>query len=173
MHALVSERKRDNEAARRLYERCGLRVECEGWAVEMDWSSADNLLDDSVAVVAFIPDVQQELATCARFGLEPERLARRRASGHIVPCALREGDSIAGFASFDPASPGAFPFCVARPGLARSLLASMKRHAHLASFGFVRLMVLGDGDLVAVLRGAGAEVTFELVQMGAPLGEPT
>ncbi len=49
----------------------------------------------------------------------------------------------------------------------------MKRHAHLASFGFVRLMLLGDGDLVAVLRGAGAKVTFELVQMGAPLGEPT
>ncbi len=108
--------KRDNEAARRLYERCGLRVDCEGWAVEMDWSCADNLLDDSAEAVAFTPDVQQELAACAQFGLEPERLARRRASGHIVPCALREGDSIAGFASFDPASPGAYPFCVARPG---------------------------------------------------------
>jgi len=60
-------------------------------------------------------------------------------------------------------------FCVADVDLARPLLEGCRAHADLARFDFLRLVADHDPALAGALVAAGAEVTFELWQMGAPL----
>jgi GNAT superfamily N-acetyltransferase len=160
--------KRENAAAIRLYERCGLRFELDAWAMRMEWAQVDGLERVSGAVV-FTPEAGEDAELGARFNLYPERIAALRARPGLVLIALREEGAPAGFAAFDPAFPGAYPFRVARPELARPLLDAIRPHARMDQFDFVRLTVEGDRPLADALKAAGAEVSFELVQMSAPL----
>jgi hypothetical protein len=66
-------------------------------------------------------------------------------------------------AVFDPAFPGAFPFRVARPALAKALLQGIRHHAR-PEHGFVNLVIEADSERVEWLRSAGANARFEIVQ---------
>jgi ribosomal protein S18 acetylase RimI-like enzyme len=161
--------KQDNERALRLYERCHLRIEHESWAMRIRWAQVDALVSDGAGALS--QKEPDDAAIAARFGLDRERLALLRARPGTVLVALREGDALVAFAAFDPAYPGLYPFRVARPGLARPLLDACRVHADRARFDFVRLVVEGDAAVKDVLRAAGAEVAFALLQMGAALGD--
>jgi ribosomal-protein-alanine N-acetyltransferase len=161
--------KRDNAAARRLYEQCGMTIERELWALQIGWAQVDALAADGAPAAAYTPGPDEDAAIAARFELDPGRLVSLRARPGTVMLALRDGGEPLALAAFDPRFPGAAVFCAARPGLARPLLDACRAHADLARFGFVRLVIDRDRALVNALVGAGAEITLELLQMGASL----
>lgn len=161
--------KRDNAPARRLYERYGMAVERDAWALELRWAAVAALPGDAAHVTAYEPPPDEDGEIAARFDLDRDRLATLRAQtgGRLI--ALREGGALAGYATFHPGFPGARIFCVARVGLARALLDACRAHADLARFDFVRISVEDDRALAGALVAAGAVVTLELFRMGAAL----
>ena len=62
------------------------------------------------------------------FSLSPGQLAGLRKSNRIL-LTLVEQTGVAALSAYDPAYPGAFPFRVKEPGLARALLEAMRPHA--------------------------------------------
>lgn len=160
--------KRDNLPALRLYERCGFLIEHETWAMRIGWAQVDALVGDSTAAV-MNPQPADDATIATRFDVAAERLALLRARSGTVLVALRDHGGIVAFAAFDPAFPGAYPFRVARTGVARPLLEACRIHADLHRFDFLNLAVEGDARLKDALSAAGAQISFELVQMGASL----
>jgi GNAT superfamily N-acetyltransferase len=160
--------KRDNTPALRLYHQSGFVIEHETAALRMTWAQVDTLADAGAAE-AFVVTPADDDAIAARFALERERLAfwRTRPTARLV--ALRQGDALVGFAVFDPTFPGAHPFRVARPDLARALLDGCRAYADLGGRDFLHITVEANPPLRAALAAAGAVVTFELVQMGAAI----
>lgn len=69
---------------------------------------------------------------------------------------------------FDPDFPGAFPFRVAAPTLARPLLEALRPHAR-PGVDAVGLVVEDDDALAALLVAAGATVRARMVQYEGPL----
>jgi GNAT superfamily N-acetyltransferase len=159
--------KADNAAAIALYERAGFSPEQRSWSTSLAWSALPALPDETGAS-AFPVAAAEDLGVAARFGIDPGRLALLRTRPGVVLLGLRSAESVVAFASFDPAFPGAYPFRVARPSLARPLLSAMLPHA-LERFDFVRVVVEDDRALLDALVAAGAGVLFEFVQMGGPL----
>ncbi len=156
--------KRDNAPALRLYERHGMAIERELWAMEIAWAQVDSLAGDREAA-AYTPAPEEDAAIAERFALDRGRLASLRANGMKV-LALREGGAPAAYAAFDPRFPGAAVFCAARVELARPLFEGCRTHADLARFDFLRLVVDSDRALADALVAVGAKITFELLQMG-------
>jgi GNAT superfamily N-acetyltransferase len=161
--------KRDNAPAIRLYERCGLQREHESFALRIGWTQLDGLAGDGEQAALFGVAPSDDQAIGARFALDVARITQLRARG-LVLLGLREASAIAGFAAFDPAFPGVYPFRVARPSLARPLLDALRPYADLARFDFVRLTVEADPVLNEALCEVGAELAFALYQMGGPIG---
>jgi GNAT superfamily N-acetyltransferase len=171
--------KRENTPAIRLYERNGFAHEEDVWALCIAWRDVDGLAGES-GTTAYIPQVPEYAALAERFGFEAGRLltVSSRAGCIILAlsleAALTDSHALAArapvaVAAFDPAHPGAYPFAVDRPSLARPLLEAMRAHALVDRFDFVRVSVMKDRALVDALRAAGAEVVFELMRMGATL----
>lgn len=161
--------KRDNEPAIRLYEGCGLAIEREVWALRIDWAKVDALAGER-ATTTLVPGDVDEAAIAARFGLLRERLAHLRARAGMAVVALRDASGeLVAYAAFDPQHPGAAVFCVARVALARPLFEACRAHADLAAFDFLRVTIDRDPALKDALVAAGADVTFELLLMGAAL----
>jgi GNAT superfamily N-acetyltransferase len=166
--------KRDNAPARRLYEQCGMAIERDLWVLKIGWAQLDALAGDGAAAAAYAPGADEDAEIAARFALERERLASLRARPGTKVIALRGGGGggggeIAAYAAFDPQFPSAAVFCASEVSLARPLLDACQAHADLARFDFVRLVVDSDRALVAALVAAGAEITFEILQMGGVL----
>jgi GNAT superfamily N-acetyltransferase len=167
--------KRDNAPARRLYEQYGMAVERESWAIRIGWAQVDTLAAEGAAhgagAGAYTPGPDEDAAIAARFEIDGYRLASLRARPGMAMIALRDDDGgeHLGCAAFDPRFPGAAVFCAARPGLLRPLLDACRAHADLARFNFVRLVIDRDRALVDALVDAGAEITLELLQLGASL----
>jgi GNAT superfamily N-acetyltransferase len=160
--------KRDNAPAIRLYESCGFRLELESWALRVPWAVAAKLPSGGGVAATIGP--ADDAAIAARFGLEPGRVASLRdRQGYVaVAVAVREGGELAGFAAFDPGFPGASPFCVARPELTGALLAACRAHAR-PEHDHIRLAIEGDRAAAELLIAAGAELTFEILRLAAPL----
>jgi hypothetical protein len=165
--------KRDNAPARRLYERCGMAIERDLWLLAVRWPQINALAGDrSVAAAApYVPEPDDEAVIADRFGLLPARLASHRARPGLTAVALREGGEPVAYAIFDPRLPGAVVLCAARPGLVRPLLDALRPHAPPSESDVVRVVIDGEHHLMQLLVGAGAEVVFELVQMGGRLAE--
>ena len=153
--------KRDNHPALRLYERCGLRLEHESFALKIAWERVPPL-DVSERLAARDDDA----AIAARFEIPVERLASFRARSAYRLVTVRDGADIVAFAAFDPTFPGAATFCATRPEHAHALLAAMRRHADPA-YDFVRISVEGDRALADAVIALGAELVFEILRLGA------
>jgi hypothetical protein len=120
-------------------------------------------------VAAATLDPADDAPFARRFGVDAARFAVLRARPGRVVVGLRERGEPVGFAVFDPAFPGAHPLRVARPTLARPLLEACRRHADLARFDFLGMNVEGDAALKDALLAAGAQLTFDLLQMSGAL----
>lgn len=160
--------KRDNRSARRLYQRCGLEVEHDSWAMRIAWAQVDALVGDGEAAASTVQPADDD-AIAARFCLDRQRLSLLRARSTTVLIALTARSELVGFAAFDSAFPGAYPFRVARPDLARPLFDACRVHADRARFDYLHVTVEDDASLARALAAVGAQTSFELVQMGSSL----
>jgi GNAT superfamily N-acetyltransferase len=162
--------KQENAPAIRLYERCGMRIELEGWALRTAWSQIALLPASPAGPVAFAPGVEDDSVLAACFDLDPERLALLRARPGFVLLALREADAPVAFAAFDPAFPGVHTVRVAYDEATRALFDALHPHAREDR---VFIFVEGNRALLEALERVGAERRHSLFRMGAPLAGPT
>lgn len=158
--------KQDNVAALCLYQRCGMSIETEGWAVQTTWAALATLPGTTDGVTQHVPSPGDDAALAVRFDLDRERIAVLRARPGVVLLVLREGDVPAAFAAFDPAFPGVYPVRVARANLARPLFDAFRPHARVEH---VNVFVEGDRELFARMQNAGAELQHAIYRMGAGL----
>lgn len=164
--------KQDNPAAIRLYERSGLAIEQEGWALDARWEQLAAL---PVAPsgrpgeehAPFVPSAGDDEDIASRLDLLVERIAQLRARPGVVLLAMRDDHRLpVAFAAFDPAFPGVYPVRVTRVDLARPLFLALRTHARLDS---VKVFVEGHRALYAALRAVGGQLHHALYRMGAPL----
>ena len=157
--------KPDNTPAIRLYERCGMALVARAASLEISWDDVARLEGDSLPG-ALVPPTDDE-AVERDLDLLPGQLRTFRAGGGRQLIALREGERFVAFAAFDPAFPGAFPFRVRRPALARPLLEAMRSRRD-AAFSYVRFVAeLPELEERAV--AAGAKIVLAVVQMAGKL----
>jgi ribosomal protein S18 acetylase RimI-like enzyme len=154
--------RRDNPPAIRLYERCGMRIARKISSVRVEWSEVGRLAasPDADAIVIGASD---DAAIERRFSLSAGELAGQRARAGRVIVAVRANDVVEGWASFDPAFPGAAPF-QPKPGFARGLLEAIRAHARSGD-EFVRVMVEDDAALERALVAIGGRVMLDLYRM--------
>jgi GNAT superfamily N-acetyltransferase len=157
--------KQDNAVARRLYERCGLAIEQEGWAVSTRWAELAAAWEGRRDDVLFTPTAADDGAIAA-LGVDPERVALLRGRSGLVLLALRDRDQVVAFGAFDPAFPGVYPIRVARAELAGALFDGFRAHAKGDDLS---VSVEGDRALFERLRAAGARVNHSFYRMGGSL----
>lgn len=160
--------KRENTPAVRLYERCGMRVTQDLWAMSIDWADVARL-PRSAAFEPAVLEPERDAEIEQSFGLGKGEIAGHRArAGRIVTGAIAE-DRVVAFAGFDPSFPGAYPFRPLEPRWTHALLESMRPHAR-SEHDHVRLLVEKDAELVRTLTGAGGRVLIEMYRMDGTLG---
>lgn len=164
--------KADNAPAIRLYERLGMHVLHHSVVLRFEWKDLDRLPDDEASVTvrpvadAAVPDIERAL------GMMPGRLELSRSRGVGVTVQLRdERLAPVGVACFDPAYPGAFPFCVARPTLAATLLDALLPNVRTGDL-HLQLVIEHDDALADTLIAAGAVVRMRTLHYVGPLPEP-
>ncbi len=161
--------KVDNTGAIRLYERLGMRVEHASVALRLAWARLDDLPAEAAPVRALpvAPDEEDDIERALDMLSGRIEMARVR-SGVVLRQLRDERLAPVGFACFDPAFPGAFPFCVARPALAGALLRALAPHARPGDLD-LQVVVEDDDALVERLIAAGAEVRVRLLHYAGPL----
>jgi ribosomal protein S18 acetylase RimI-like enzyme len=154
-----------NAAALALYESVGLTTLYASRAVRLPWASAREL-PSSHAEVRELPragDADVE----ASFALPRGQLTAARGAGRVVLVAAAEDRPYVGVAVLAPAFPGAFPFRVRAPEIARPLVEAMRPRA--APGAHVNLVVDDDEDLVRLFVEAGGEVRGDFLHLGGRL----
>lgn len=148
--------KPGNVAARRLYEAVGLRRQYESVALRLSWAVAEALpapLAEARVVAG------EEARRCeAAMGLLTGQLTHARR----IPIGLFAGGDVVGAALFDPAFPGAFPFRVAAPAWAGTLLSAIRAH-RLPEPDHVGVVVEDAPLLARHLLDRGAELRLEIL----------
>jgi GNAT superfamily N-acetyltransferase len=160
--------KKDNGPALRVYERVGMQVELEGWAIDVTWSRLGQLprYPHRRPLKPAIVRASDDAAVAAHFGVDPERIAALRQKPDETLYALYDGRVPVAFGGFDPSFPGVYPICVARTDFAHALFLAFRRHAR---HEHVHVTVEGNRALYEMLRAAGGELRHAFVRMGAPL----
>ncbi len=156
--------KQENAAAIRLYEKCGLTIEQQGWALRTEWSQLAALPEPRGEAVASALEPADDSLVAARFGETPERLRILRSREGVVLLGLREAGVLVAFAAFDPAFPGVYPVRLARVDLARALFDALRVHA---TKPHVQVFVEGDHALFDELRAHGAQIRHAMYRMGS------
>jgi len=160
--------KVDNAPAIRLYERLGMTVEHRTTAVWIAWADAERLADEpGVTALPVEPAEDDDIERALE--LPAGRIAMGRARTGRVLLQLRDATCApVGYASFDPAFPGAFPFRAARPTHAGALLRAVHPHARTTDAG-LQVVIDDDAPLVDALVAAGAIVKLEMLHYRGPL----
>jgi ribosomal protein S18 acetylase RimI-like enzyme len=164
--------KADNAVAIRLYERFGMAVEHRSVALRFAWAHLDRLpADDGHVTMLPVPaedddDIERAL------GILGGRLHVSRSRGSNILVQLRDEQlAPVGVACFDPAFPGAFPFCATRPALAAPLLRALAPHVRPGDLD-LQVVIEDDDDLAGALIAAGAVVRMRLLHYAGPLPAP-
>jgi GNAT superfamily N-acetyltransferase len=159
--------KQGNAPAIRLYEKCGLAIEQERWAMRAEWSQLASLPEPRSEVIVYSPQSDEDPSLAARFDESPELLGIVRRRPGIVLLGLREAGIPVAFAAFDPSFPGVSPVRLARVDLARPLFDALRAHARE---GRVQVSVEGDRALFEAMQGCGARVHIAMHRMGGAPG---
>jgi GNAT superfamily N-acetyltransferase len=160
--------KVDNAPAIRLYERLGLRRRYPMTVLRVAWADLDRLPVDAapVTVASVSDDDIDELERVLGLLAGRLRVARSRPGRTTLQLRDRQG-APAGVACLDPAL-GAFPFAVARPGLAAPLLRGLAPHSRPGDPA-LKILIEHDDALSGALIAAGAEVNLRLLHYAGPL----
>jgi GNAT superfamily N-acetyltransferase len=163
--------KQDNAPAIRLYERAGMAIEQEAWAVDVRWSELASLPGEAEGATPFAPVPSDGAELVAHLGGDIDRVALLLANpGTAVLRALRAEDVPVAFGAFDPAFPGVHALRVARVTLARPLFDAFRPHAR-HDHDHVHVTVEADRGLYDGLRGVGATLRHAVFRMGGRLNE--
>jgi GNAT superfamily N-acetyltransferase len=161
--------KQDNAQAIRLYERAGLAIEQEAWAVDVRWSELARLPGEAEGAAPFVPVPSDGAELVAHLGGDVDRVAALLATpGTAVLLALRVKDVPVAFGAFDPAFPGVYPLRVARVTLAKPLFDAFRPHARHDQ---VHVTVEANRGLYDALRGVGADLRHAVFRMSGRLNE--
>jgi len=165
--------KPDNAAALGLYHRVGMRTAYSSAAVRFTWDLVDRLPDNDTSLIKTCRiDPAEDAALERALNLPSGQLANHRRVPTRIDLRLHDPanphDLGLGLASFVPTFPGAFPFRVARPSLARPLLAGMRTHA-LPHLDHVQVVTEGDEPLLDLLVSAGARIHMTFLHLEGPV----
>ncbi|MCE9594715.1 MAG: GNAT family N-acetyltransferase [Planctomycetes bacterium] len=164
--------KRDNAAAIGLYRAFGMDVEHPTTVVRVPWSSVATLPRAAYTIEAREAESREDRALEASFDLPSGRLASSRATSNVRVLRLVDHHDAAnpkvGIACFDPAFPGCFPFKVARPEFAHTLLVALAPFAP-PDKTWIQLVVEDDVPLAKLLLARGAELVFEILHFSGAL----
>jgi len=157
--------KRDNVAAIRLYESCGMREQYSTHVMRLEWADIERLPSPEVGLHASRAVAEDDARIERTFGLPAGQVASLRAAERDVVTKLvgPDGD-VVGFARFDPTFPGCFPFRVRRVANARVLLESLRPFAKPAP-SWLQLVVEDDAATSSALFAAGARPSFEILHL--------
>ena len=163
--------KPDNEAAIRLYEWFGMRTAYAGKAFLLPWRAVAAMPSYGATVKLAGPDRDTVLEDA--FTLPRGQLTRSRQTGRTIFEAIADNapSSILGLADFNPRFPGAFPFRVVDPRVARDLLTAMR--ALVPDDQAVNLIAEDDEPLAALFMEAGATLRMNILHMVGPLSAAT
>ncbi len=159
--------KPDNVAAIALYTDLGLRAAYTAKAFRLPWQCALGLPSYGAAVRAVDADRDADLEDA--FALPRGQLTRSRQMGRTI-FEARPADATSptlGLADFNPRFPGAFPFRVVDPRVARDLLTAMR--VLVPNDEVVNLSTENDEALAALLLQVGAILRMEILHMVGPL----
>lgn len=156
----------DNDAALGLYRGMGLELGYRSAAICFDWSVVEALPAEDLPLTTGPIDPREDTIIETIHDLPPGQLAAIRDDPTRILVRLHSDDDPAaiglGFASFNPDFPGAFPFRVVRPGLARPLLLGLRPHAR-PELSQMNIVVEDDEPLRALFVDAGAALRLELL----------
>lgn len=156
-----------NVVALKLYRSVGLDIAYRSAALRFPWELVDALptSDLPFRTCPIHPSEDREIEQT--FELPPGQLATLRAKRTRVllrldlPAPPDAAPPLAlGFAAFNPQFPGAYPFRVARPELARPLLQGVRPHALPDTF--MQVVIEDDDETHDMLISAGATRRLEL-----------
>ncbi len=157
--------KQDNAPALRAYERSGMVIEEDGWALDARWGELEALPrgGHSGRFESRVISPADDASIAERFELDVERIELLRQRPGVVLVASYDGASPVAFGAFDPSLPGVYPTCVAHADLAPLLLDSFRPHAR---HEHVHITVEGDRALYEALRATGADLRHAFHRMG-------
>jgi GNAT superfamily N-acetyltransferase len=152
-----------NEPAIRLYEKLGLRAEHRSTVVRLRWADVAQLPAELASVLPVMADEDDDIERA--FDLPAGRIGMARRTRMLVQLRDRALAPV-GFAAFDFDVPSIAPFRVARPALAATILAALRKHARHDHVGIV---VENDEALADLLVGVG-EVRRRMLHYCGALG---
>jgi GNAT superfamily N-acetyltransferase len=154
----------DNLPAIRLYRSFGLTERYRSLSLRLPWSLLDRLPPAATGTSGRLLDPPRDALIERTFGLPAGLVAVARTSDRHVLLELVDEPSGTprGYARFSPHFPGAFPFRLADPSLARLLLEQMRRYA-LPELDYTEVVVEDDDPLARLLVDAGAELRHEVL----------
>jgi ribosomal protein S18 acetylase RimI-like enzyme len=158
-----------NVAALRLYESCGLRRRYAATTLNLPWDLVDRLPGGTENLRIRQLDADDDARIEATFDLPRGQVDAARNRGSVLLVVESADGAVAGFASFDPDYPGAFPFRTQRPTVAAHLLTAIRAYA-LAEHTFINLVIEDDPRLTAFLSNAGARPGFEMYHYAGEIG---
>jgi ribosomal protein S18 acetylase RimI-like enzyme len=158
--------KPENAPALRLYQGRGLSPVYRSASYRLPWEAARRLPSSDQALELHPVPPGDDAALEASFAIPGGLLAVHRAQpGRVLLQIAAPGEPAPlGIGSFDPGFPGVFPLRLARPSLARALLAGIAPYA-LPEHDYTLLLVEDDAELARAVVQAGAELRFELLHL--------
>ena len=161
-----------NDPAIHLYRSLGMRERWDSTALGIKWTLVDRLPAHGAPLRARPMQAREDTLVERAFGLPAGQLrdARRLGTRHLIRLVREQqpDDPRVGIAVFDPSFPGAFPFRVAEPDMARALLEGIRPSAH-PDFDYVRVVVEDDASLTDLLIHEGATVFLHVTHMEGEL----
>jgi hypothetical protein len=138
--------------------------------MKIRWDVVDALEASAAPYVADVqpidPADDARLERAAR--IPPGFLAERRRIDRCVLVVIERPSEAPALAAFDPAFPGARPFCAPTRAHALSLLRALRPHA-FPEHDENNFLLEDRTELAAALRGAGAKLRFVVQQMHGPI----
>jgi ribosomal protein S18 acetylase RimI-like enzyme len=164
--------KRDNVVALSLYGSMGMKPAREAVTLTVSRAQLEALpaAPPGLEVVPVVAEEWQPLT--AAFGLMPHKLERfsRRVSHQLFRLSRAGEPEPMRLGMMDQRHGGVlFPFFAATPGHARALMEDALRRAGTE---VLRVVVMDDAPLERLLRGAGAAVEMETLELRGPLPAP-
>ena len=152
--------KPENVAAVTLYSSLGFKRAYGSVAMRFEWATVERL-PAGPAVQARPVTPHDDPALERLFSLPAGQVQGLRASQRVLLTLVDEAGRVAALSAYNPNYPGAFPFRVGDPLMARALLQTMRPYA-LPGAEWTGLVVENDDGLVALLRAHGASVRMNI-----------
>jgi GNAT superfamily N-acetyltransferase len=160
----------DNAPAFGLYLSLGLREQYLSLTLRFTWSLLARLPPGPPGAIARELHPHRDALVEATFALPAGLIAEARTHGRhlLLEVADKGSEAPRAVARYSPSVPGAFPFRLADPTLARPLLELMQRHA-LPGLDHTRVVAENDEPLARLLVAAGAEQRERVLHFEGPL----